>query len=181
MGRQLEVARLQVGVGDDRYKKDDAQRAAFVGLVSRERSLAGSGGAEFDSAFGRIDTVERRLDQRDAEVVSVVRQRVSEMLQVVREEKVNIVRYRRALASLEGETEDVVGAIAYLNFDRVRQRFYELVLKADVGRIDVSWARREDHRIRVDVMTRERSREIQALDDEFRDVMDQGTGGEDGP
>jgi len=85
------------------------------------------------------------------------------------------------LRSLEGETEDVVGAIAYLNFHRVRDRFYELVLRADLGKIDISWARREDHRLRIDALTRERARELQALDDEFRDVMDENQGGEGEP
>ena len=103
------------------------------------------------------------------------------MMAVVDEETQNLSRYRSALASLEGETEEVVGAIAYLNFERIRRRFYDLVMRADVGRIDVAWAKREDHRLRIDALTRERAREIQALDDEFRDVMDQAHGEEEGP
>ena len=47
-----------------------------------------------------------------------------------------------------------------------------MVLKADVGRVDIAWAQREEHRMRVDMLTRERNREIQLLDDEFREIMD---------
>ncbi|MEZ4288592.1 MAG: hypothetical protein R3A47_10715 [Polyangiales bacterium] len=36
----------------------------------------------------------------------------------------------------------------------------------------IYWAAREEHRMRIDMLTRERSREIQALDDEFRDVTE---------
>lgn len=171
--RRLEVGRLHVGVGDKRYQADDATRAKFVDLVSRERELAGSAGPAYDAAYSRIAAVERQLDQRDVEIAAVVRQRASEMLAVVDEETANLARYRAALGSLGGETEEVVGAIAYLSFNRVRDRFYDLVLRADVGKIDVAWAKREDHRIRVDTLTRERARELQVLDDEFRDVMDQ--------
>jgi len=103
------------------------------------------------------------------------------MLEVVDEETANLARYRVALGSLEGETERVVGAITYLNFNRVQNRFYDLVLRADLGKIDVSWARREDHRLRIDALTRERARELQALDDEFRDVMDEGRSSEGEP
>jgi len=103
------------------------------------------------------------------------------MLEVVDEETANLARYRVALGSLEGETEHVVGAITYLNFNRVHNRFYDLVLRADLGKIDVSWARREDHRLRIDALTRERARELQALDDEFRDVMDEGRSSEGEP
>ncbi len=178
--RRLEVGRLHVGVGDKRYQADDARRAKFIDLVERERQLAGAGGPGYDAAFSRVTAVERRLDQRDAEVAVVVRKRVSDMLVVVDEETANLARYRVALGSLEGETEDVVGAITYLNFNRVYGRFYDLVLRADLGKIDVSWARREDHRLRIDALTRERAREMQALDDEFRDVMDQNQGSEAG-
>ena len=179
--RRLEVGRLHVGVGDKRYQADDAERDEFIDLVGRERNLAGSAGPGYDSAFSRVAAVERRLDQRDAEVAAMVQRRVSQMLRTVDEETANLARYRAALGSLEGETEDVVGAITYLNFNRIHDRFYDLVLRADVGKIDVSWARREDHRLRIDALTRERARELQALDDEFRDVMDQQQSGEGGP
>ena len=175
------MGRLHVGVGDKRYQADDVERNDFIDLVGRERQLAGSGGPQFDEAFSRVAALERRLDQRDAELAAVVKRRVSQMLSTVDEETANLRRYRAALGSLEGETEDVVGAITYLNFNRVHDRFYDLVLRADVGKIDVSWARREDHRVRIDTLTRERARELQALDDEFRDVMDQNQGSEGEP
>ena len=148
-----------------------------ISIVNRERQLAGSGGAAYDAGYRLIAAVERQLDQRDAEVAQVVRRRVVEMLAVVDEETVNLARYRVVLRSLEGETVDVVGAITYLNFNRIHGRFYDLVLRADLGKIDVSWARREDHRLRIDRLTRERARELQALDDEFRDVMDEHESG----
>jgi len=178
--RRLEVGRLGVGVGDKRYQADDAERNRFIELVDRERELAGSGGPQYDGSFSRIAALERQLDQRDAEVASVVQQRVSEMLTVVDEETANLARYRAVLGSFEGDTEDVIGAVTYLNFNRVYDRFYDLVLRADVGKIDVSWTRREDHRLRIDALTRERARELQALDDEFRDVMDENVGDEGG-
>ena len=175
--RRLEVGRLHVGVGDKRYQADDVKRSEFIDLVGRERKLAGSAGPEYDAAFSRVAGLERQLDQRDSEIAGVVRQRVSQMLITVDEETANLERYRAALRSLEGETEDVVGAITCLNFNRVHDRFYDLVLRADVGKVDVAWARREDHRVRIDTLTRERARELQSLDDEFRDVMDQHPGG----
>ena len=115
-----------------------------------------------------------------AEVAAMVQRRVTEMLVVVNEETANLARYRVALRSFEGETEDVVGAITAIHFERVHDRFYDLVLRADLGTIDIAWAKREDHRLRIDSLTRERARELQALDDEFRDVMDlnQGVEGE---
>jgi tetratricopeptide (TPR) repeat protein len=174
--RALEVGRLHVGAGDDRYRADDRQRASFNATVQRERQLAGSAGPSYEDGYRRIATLEQRIDARDAEIASIVDKRVANMMAVVDEETVNLARYRASLRALEGEAVDVVGAVTYLNFNRVRERFYDLVLRADVGKIDVAWARREDHRLRIDALTRERARELQALDDEFRDVMDEGKG-----
>jgi tetratricopeptide (TPR) repeat protein len=174
--RGLEVGRLHVGVGDPRYQKDDAERAAFGDAVEHERQLAGSAGSAYDSSYARLDAVERKLDDRDTEIAAAVQKRAAQMLEVVDQETANLARYRAALRSFEGETVDVVGAITYLNFNRIHRRFDDLVLRADVGKIDVAWARREEHRRRMDALTRERARELQALDDEFRDVMDEGGG-----
>ncbi len=179
--RQLEVGRLHVGVGDKRYQADDQTRSKFLDLVARERQLAGSAGPSYDQAHRRLSAVERLLDQRDAEVTAVVERRSAEMLAAVDEETANLARYRRSLQALQAETVDVVGTIAYLNFNRIHDRFYELVLRADLGKVDVAWAKRENHRLRVDTLTRERARELQALDDEFQDVMDRGAGREAGP
>ena len=175
--RQLEVGRLHVGVGDARYQADESTRDAFTNAIERERRVAGTGGGAYDSGYRRIAAIEAQLDQRDAQIDAVVQRRVSEMLAVVEEETSNLTRYRSALRSLEGETVDVVGAITYLSFNRIHRRFYDLVLRADVGKIDVAWARREEHRLRMDALTRERARELQALDEEFRDVMYEAEGG----
>lgn len=178
--RAIEVGRLHVGVGDPRYQKDDEARRQYQALVQEERKLAGAGGSAYESAFTRIDKLAADLDQRDGEILAISSERVSDIMRVVAEEEINLRGYRVALRNLEGETEDVVGAITHLNFNRVRDRFFDVVLRADVGQIDVAWARREEHRMRIDLLTRERAGELQALDDEFQDVMDDGLDGEGG-
>jgi len=173
--RMIELGRLQVGVGDSRYARDTRLRDEYNALVEQERRLSGGSNSRLDRLFGRIIAVEGQLDRRDAEVDTVVEARVSAMQRVIEEERQKLVGYREALTSLEGETEIVVGGVTAENFDRIRHRFYDIVLRADVGRIDVTWAQREEHRTRVDALTRDRAREIQTLDDEFRDIMDDGS------
>lgn len=176
--RLIEIARIQVGVGDARYERDNRLRDEYNRLVARERELGG-GNSRTNALFSRIARIESDLDTHDRLIESRVEERISDMRRVIAEESEKLVGYREALTTLEDETEDVVGAITYTSFSQVRDRFYDLVLRADVGRIDVTWAQREEHRMRVDMLTRERSREIQALDDEFRDIMDDGQGSGD--
>ncbi len=170
----LEAGRLQVGVGDDRHRRHEEMREEHAQLVERERSLGG--GSRYESMFRRIAAVDSRLDERDAEIDRVVDERTADIRGQVDEESAHIEGYQRELGALETEAELVVGAVTYTNFQRVQRRFYDLVLRAEVGRIDVSWAEREEHRMRVELLTRERSHELRALDDEFREITDEGGG-----
>lgn len=180
--RQLEIAleasRLQVGPGDARYQRHDQLRREHARLAALERERIGN--PRVSALFERIDTIERQLDAREQEVLQVVEERVADIRRQLREESENLIGYRQALTGLESETEEVVGGVTYENFLQVQHRFYDLVLRADVGRIDVAWARREEHRMRVEMLTRERAREMRALDDEFREIMEdseqQGSG-----
>jgi TolA-binding protein len=182
----IERARLQVGVGDERYARDGRNREAYARAVERERALlresgAGARVAQSDALFARLARIDELLDAKDRLIDEVVNERTAEIRAVIDEETLKVEGYRNQLAALEGQTVDVVGEVTLANFTQVRQRFYDLVLRADVGRVDVAWAQREEHRARVEMLTRERTRDMQALDDEFRDIMDEGgSSGDDG-
>jgi tetratricopeptide (TPR) repeat protein len=182
--RDIETARLQVGVGDARYRRDDQLRDEYSQLVERERqllaSMGGRGLAETDALFGRLTKVESILNRHEAKVHDIADARIGEIRRVLDEERGNLEGYRERMAALEDESESVVGGIAFESFNEVRERFYTLILRADVGRIDVAWARREEHRMRVDMLTRDRAREVRALDDEFREIMDESRSTEEG-
>jgi hypothetical protein len=173
----IETARMRVGVGDASYLKDDSLRDEYNKLVDRERKLLGSRGsqktAQIDAAFGRLSQIEASLSQQEARVNKAVEERTAEIRGLLEEERAKLDGYREQLANLASETEIVVGWVTWQNFGRVQKRFYDLVLKADVGRIDVSWAEREEHRMRVEILTRERTRQMEALDQEFKEIIDQ--------
>ncbi len=175
----IERARLQVGIGDERYARDGRTRDDYARLVARERELlrqsgAGNRVAQTEGVFARLARIDEVLDGKDRVIDDVVDERTAEIRAVIDEETLKVDGYRNQMAALEGETVDVVGEVTLANFTQVRQRFYDLVLRADVGRVDIAWAQREEHRARIEMLTRERTRDMQALDDEFRDIMDEG-------
>jgi len=177
---RIEAGRLQVGVGDQDFAREDALRKEYEDLVSRERQILASLGAHSDgrvaAAFGRAASVQDSLDGRDRQIDAIVTRRAQEMRTVLDEEKIKLDGYRSRLAELETESQEVVGGIALANYRSVRQRFYDLVLRADVGIIDVAWAVREQHRSQAEQLTRARVRAIKALEDEFRDIIDRPEG-----
>ncbi|MDD9969780.1 MAG: tetratricopeptide repeat protein [Myxococcales bacterium] len=177
----VEAGRIRVGVGDQRFRRDDKLRQEHRKLVAKERSLlVGLGGrssGQVDTLFRRIDRVEVALDGHDTRVDQVVSERVQQMEAVVGEESVKLDGYRARMAALEDTTEEVVGGIAYANFKQVSDQFYDLVLRADVGLIDVAWSVREEHRMRLELLMRERTRALQAIDAEYSEIMDREPGG----
>jgi TolA-binding protein len=175
---QLESARLQVGVGDARYARDSELRDRYNALVAREHQLNTQRDPLTENMLGRLASIETTVRARDSEIDRIVTERVQTMQKAIAAESTNLEGYRARLGELESEAEDVVGGVTASNFTAVRERFYDLVLRADVGNIDVSWADREEHRQRVELLTRQRSTEIRALDDEFKEIMDEPNGGE---
>ena len=146
-------------------------------LVQRERAILKGLGAQSDpqieTAFRRTAEIEGMLDLDDHEVDLIVAERVGHMRTVLNEETAKLVGYRTRLAEMEKDSEEVVGGITLENYRNVRKRFYDLVLRSDVGVIDVGWAVREEHRMRGETLSRQRSRDLKSLEDEFRDIMDQ--------
>lgn len=171
------TARLQVGVGDQSFVLEAALRSEHTALVGTERALLAGLGARpdtrLDTAFRRVAAVEAALDAHDAAVDAVVAERIREMRVVIDEERIKLDGYRARMAELEARSEDVVGGIALANYQAVRQRFYDLVMRADVGTVDVAWAVREEHRMRAEQLTRERLRVLKTLEDEYREILDQ--------
>ncbi|MCG8557480.1 MAG: tetratricopeptide repeat protein [Proteobacteria bacterium] len=176
---QVEAGRLRVGVGDESYRRDVALRREYRELVGRERALLAQHSPvhrEMDGLFRRVTSVEQMLDAHDEMLRVVVQERIGEMSSVLNEESQNLVGYQGRMTLLEGEAEGTVGGVAHASFHGARKRFHDLVLRADVGKVDVAWAQREEHRTRIEMLTRERAREIKVLDDEFREIMDETTG-----
>ncbi len=178
---EVEAGRMQVGVGDPRYVLDDNLRERYKATVERERGMLASMGvqsdASIDSMFRRVTVVEASLAARDQEVDRVLAERVSGINSALATEAANLAKYQQELAALETEAEQVVGSVAYTSFLAVRGRVYNLVLRADLGLVDVSWAEREEHRKRVESLTRQRAYEIRALDEEFKEIMDEPMSG----
>ena len=76
-------------------------------------------------------------------------------------------------SSLGKEGRHLVGKIAFDSFQRVRRQFYELVLKADVGLIVVAFTRKQTMTQQIQALSGQKDRELQALDESFRDLVEE--------
>jgi tetratricopeptide (TPR) repeat protein len=181
--RQLEVGRAQIGLGDQRFQDDFANRTRFVQALDRELRLA-SGGAAGVSAqhlsaqvtplLDRARQYESQLSGALGEMQAQVSARADELLRKIDTERVALAGYKAQLEALDGEAHDLVGQVAKENFTNVQKRLRDIVLRADVGVTEQAWEVREEELDRVQSLLGERARQEQLLEEELKEVRDDG-------
>lgn len=181
--RHIEVERRGVGMGDDVTKQERALKDKLSASLDEEAAVfaglrAKSGGSE---VFGRIDAARRRVvraDERLAGVLSQVETAVEDATKQfaaqVRAEKARLDQYTGNVAGFGQGTEDLAGRIAYDNFKNVRQMFEGIVLQADLGLVDVAWARKEETSTAIDRILDDRKGKVEELDGDYDPVRKEG-------
>jgi tetratricopeptide (TPR) repeat protein len=181
--RQLEMGRAQIGLGDARFQNDALARDQFRDLLDREVQLAsgGAAGAGAQRFSGQAGTVlsqarqyENDLNAALAKLETQIAQRAGEMQQKVEAERANLGRYQQTLDGYDGEARDLVGHVAQRNFGLVRDKLSNIVLRGDVGITEQAWEVREEELDRVRSLQAERARQEQLLDEELKEVRDDG-------
>lgn len=185
---QTELERTRARLADERNSVDTSVageeliRKQFNDVLQREHALV-------STAEGRLPADGARLLARAHDVRArseTLRQRVTVAKQVLRaqvekrgrqirnkvlaEQKL-LERYEGEVAQVQGDARQLVGRIAYDSIQRVRQQFYELVLKADVGMVDVAFTRKQDKTSEIQKLSAEKDRELRVLDEEFKDIV----------
>ena len=179
--RQVEVGRAQIGLGDARYQLDAQTRSSYRDTLDREVQLAqgGAAGRGAQSYSGKVVGILGQMraqeDQLTAAFLRLDQQvgaRIGELQKKVDAEATNIASYKVELAKLDGEAQDLVGQVAKRNFELVRDKLKNIVLRADVGITEQAWEVREEELDRVRNLQTERSRQDQLLDEELKEVLD---------
>ncbi len=177
----VELGRVQIGFGDQRYSDDDKIRREFRILLNREVQLAvaghaGSGSASYARSIQpilqRADRAEAQLEALKAELEARIKASTQELLVQISAEAQKIDEHSNQLDDLDQTARLLVGQMAMKNFGLVRDRLKSIVLRADVGIVQQAWEVREERLTRVRGLQREKAREQQNLDDELREVLD---------
>jgi tetratricopeptide (TPR) repeat protein len=181
--RQIDMGRAQIGLGDSRYQNDAQAREQFRVLLEREVQLASSGAAgggaqrfarEAEPVLSDAGRYEGQLVAALQQLEGQVAQRSGQLQQKVEAERQNIGKYSQQLDALDNEARDLVGHVAQRNFGLVRDKLRGIVLRADVGITEQAWEVREEELDRVRSLQSERARQEQLLDEELKEVRDDG-------
>jgi hypothetical protein len=175
------LGRAKSGFGDQRYVEDDDVRRRFRELFRRELSLLAAGQAgesaqsfaqNLQPVVARIEAAESKLEGQLQNYDRETRELSAELGRKVASEVAALETFARGLDKLDQEARVLIGEVALKNFARVRDRLKSVVLRADVGIVQEAWESREEQRVRVRNLLRERSREEKNLNDELREVLE---------
>lgn len=89
----------------------------------------------------------------------------------VQGERQHLKDYSGDLGGVQDQTKNLIGRIAFKSFRDVRAQFYRLVLKADVGIVDVAWQRKRERVDRIQQLSAQKAADVAAMDEEFRTVL----------
>jgi TolA-binding protein len=161
---------------------EDKLRAEYSAALELQRALyqqaRGSAPADAQKLLLRADVIRTdatAVRERVGQAKNTLRDRVSRRAQRLREmvlaEQSLLAGYQKEVGTVSNNARYLVGRIAFESFKRVRQSFYELVLKANVGLVDVAFTRKQDVTGSIQKLASEKDRELRQLDEEFKEVL----------
>jgi hypothetical protein len=181
--REIDMGRAQIGLGDARYQNEAAARERFRELFDREVQLASSGaaGSSAQRAAQSMSSVVEQMRQEESQLTASIETietqvatRSGELRSKLDAERANLASYQQQLDAVDNDARNVVGHVAQRNFGIVRDKLRGIVLRADVGITEQAWEVREEELSRVRTLQSERARQEQLLDEELKEVRDDG-------
>jgi tetratricopeptide (TPR) repeat protein len=122
--------------------------------------------------LSRADEIDRQLGEFDRRVDQQVDARLETVKRYLATEKEELARASSKLGEVVHESQSLGGGLAQAMFTRVADRFYDLVVRSDVGIIDVQWGLKDQKTAAVTKLTNQKNLELRALDEDFKKVME---------
>jgi tetratricopeptide (TPR) repeat protein len=182
--KEIQIGRDLAGVSDDGAPAARAARKQLKAALDAEHKvLAGLASASRDRGKSqklaqlgdRAARLADQLDQTDHQIEAVVAQGLAEVRVTLAQEQTTLHAYKAELAGYEAETRSIGGSVLAASEQTVKAKFYDIVIRTDVGNVDVSWSRKEDTDDDLKRLNLSRQRELKQLKDEFKDILDAGT------
>ncbi len=180
INREIVLGRDLAGVGDSAVATArDARSALRVAQDAEHRVLAGFASSSRDAAKSqrlaslgdRAARVADNLAQTEAAIDASVDRGMEEVKVQLAKERVNLGAYKVELTEYDAESRAIGGTVLGASFKGVKAKFYDIIIRTDVGSVDVSWSQKEDNEDDVKRLGLSRQRELKQLQDEFRDIL----------
>ncbi len=164
--RELQLGRDLAAVGDEQVANARATRKT---LLTELDGKSGSG------VYARATAVSKNLAQIEDRIDQAIGRGLDQVKAQIVTERQNIAAMRTELAEHEGEARTIGGTVLGASFKDVKAKFYDIVIRTDVGNVDVAWSRKEDNDDDLKRLNLSRQRDLKQLRDEFRGIIEENT------
>ncbi|MBL4637460.1 MAG: tetratricopeptide repeat protein [Kofleriaceae bacterium] len=176
------LAKDRAGTGDEAASKRNALRADLQRALDAEHGAMMSTSSAMSSSdrgkmqqIGRLTTQAKnaasKLSRVKGTIDSIVDEALGEVRDALSEEKAHLGAYRREFLNYERESHEIGGEILVLSFQNVSAKFYDILVRSDVGIVDVAWSLKEAAETSLKRLTLDQARERRTLDSDFADVI----------
>src|SRR5258708_1811028 len=154
---------------DDLLRQEtQVEDAAKMRLSSNDRVQADRIGG----LMIRCDSIQGKLNEFDKKVDAQVDVRLVTVRKYLDAEKDELASAGGKLGTIVDTSKGLGGGLAQAMFAKVADKFYDLVVRSDVGIIDVAWGLKDQKTGAVNKLTNQKNAEMKALDEDFRKVLE---------
>lgn len=178
--RKLELGRDAAGVADENALAANALRMQWRQAADAEFRALAAASPRDAARVRKLAALADKAAQTAAfldETIAQIDKKVDVALVDVRAqlatESTELAAAKAEYAAVESESRAIGAGVMLQGFAAVREKLYDIVVRSDVGNIDVKWSQKEDIDADLKRFGLERSREVKQIRDEFRDILDQ--------
>ncbi len=166
----IEEEKDRIRLGGEIISRMILDRDAYDKIVQQQKELLNnhSGGnpelmMALDSLNERAEKDSVRIEKFRNKLNLVVSGKIKEIKQAFDQEKMNVNNYKSQIAVLKTELAEIRMKMVLSGVSKVRGTFSDVVLKADVGIIDVAWEKKEASTTKLTKYRKDMSEEIRQL------------------
>jgi len=179
--QQIATEKALISVTSEKEAREEEVRARYSANLESEREIlssvqhlaaeAGQGRREIERLREVIGGYNAELEGFKTRIGELVALRSVGLKEELAKERRALQAHRDSMVAVREEAKQVVGEVAKGSLREVQKKFQALVLRADVGIVDVAWAKKEMRTHEISQRVAEQRRELQILDQEFSEVL----------
>jgi tetratricopeptide (TPR) repeat protein len=190
LSREIELETRRLGAGDDASNVEQNLKSELIFAIEREADfhdrVAERLSPELRNRYQGLAAVRLRaagLFKRIGALLGIMEREVArktaELLKVVKQEQGLLAGYGGEVETLTSDGDTIASRHGVAFFEAALKRMAQVVLDADVGLLDVVWARKSDQSALLQSLNEDRGRRLKALQESL-DSIKRGAGDEAG-
>lgn len=171
-----------VGVDDSQMQREEQLKQQLASVTAQEHQLLGTlrdrldGDARVqadhvEAILARAQAAQAQIQGFNGRIESAIDDRLRDIKVTIAEEKAHLVEHEQSLAGCHGDAVEVGGGVAAESYRNIANHFYQVVVRADVGIIDVAWALKQNKTDEDTQLVREKSRDLRVLENGYKEAL----------